>query len=162
MATTVKFTLRKNKARGDGTIPIYLRITKDRKSRFLATGIMIHPRHWNEERQRVRRSHELATASNAKLHDLLMEAERLKLDATTARDVKQKLTGTGGSLSEYPQAYIDELDEQQRYWTWKRIRVTQVKLHDCFGKALNWSDLDLVRFERAAFFRPEEVRFPIG
>ena len=73
MATTVKLTLRKSKTRSDGASPIYLRVTKDRRSRFISTGIYIAPRYWNADRQQVRRSHELAVAYNAKLHDLRLE-----------------------------------------------------------------------------------------
>lgn len=90
----------------------------------------------------------MAVAYNAKLHDLRLEAERLGLDANTARDVKQKLAGTGGTLSGYLEQFIIGLDQKRRFWSWKRYRVVRGKLHDCFGSRLDWSDLDLVRFER--------------
>lgn len=151
MATTVKLTLRKSKVRSDGTAPIYLRVTANRRSRYISSGVYIHPRHWNEDRQQVRRSHELSDAYNARLHDLRMEAERLGLEADTASEVKQQLTGTGGSLTDYLQRFIEGLDAQKRFWSWKRYRVVKGKLEECFGKNIDWQDMDqgaLLRFER--------------
>ena len=147
MATTAKFTLRVNKRRSDGTVPIYLRITMDRRSRYIATGIYIAPRFWNAERQSVRRNHDLSGTYNAKLHDLRMETERYRLDAVSAHEVKQRITGTGGSLTDYLEQYINRLDQSKRYWSWKRYRVVREKLRGCFGKQLDWSDLDLPRLE---------------
>lgn len=148
MGTTVKLTLRKSKMRSDGTAPIYLRITKDRRSRYLSTSIYVKPRHWNAERQQVRRTHELSDAYNAKLLDLRLEAERLGLDADTAGEVKQQLTGGGGSLTDFLRQHIDDLDRQKRFWSWKRYRVVLQKLQECFGQQINWDDVDLVQFER--------------
>ncbi len=148
MPTTVKITLRKSKLRSDGTAPIYLRITANRKSRFLTTGIYIHPRHWNERRQQVRRTHELADAYNAKIDKLRQDALRLSLDAHTARDVKQKLTGTGGSLTHYLDRLIERLDQTKNYSAWKRHRVVRGKLQNCFGPLIDWSDFDPARLER--------------
>ena len=59
---TVKLVLRKHKRKADGTAPVWLRITANRKSRYLSTGIYLEPRHWNETKQRVRAAHPTAPA----------------------------------------------------------------------------------------------------
>lgn len=46
----IKIVLRKNYQKKDGTFPIALRLTKDRKTKFLYTGEYILERHWGEIR----------------------------------------------------------------------------------------------------------------
>lgn len=74
MATTVKAVLRPDKARADGTAPLWIRITANRKSRYLATGIYLDPKHWNKTKARVRKSHPLAPALNARLEEHVLDA----------------------------------------------------------------------------------------
>ena len=148
---TVKLVLRASKRKADGTAPVYLRVTADRKSRYLATGVAVDPKHWNENKRAVRASHPLAPALNAKLQDLLMKATRQALETPSAAAVKENLTGAGGTLTAYFDRFIDELDAAGRFWEWKKYRVTLGKLRDCFGKELDWKQLDrpaLARFER--------------
>ncbi|ARA92356.1 hypothetical protein AWN76_003665 [Rhodothermaceae bacterium RA] len=152
---TIRFLLRKDKTRSDGTAPVYLRVTSRRRSRHLSTGIRIEPRFWNDARQEVRRSHPLSDAYNARLADLRLEAERAALEAGARRAapeaVIQQLDGTGTSFYRFLDAFIDDLERKGRVWSWKRYRVLRGKLEACFGPRLDWGDLDgkaLVRLER--------------
>ncbi len=98
---TVKLVLRRHKRKADGTAPVWLRITANRKSRYISTGIYLEPRHWNETKQRVRAAHPIAPALNARLQDLLLQASRQALDTPSADAVKTSLNGAGGSLTSY-------------------------------------------------------------
>ena len=62
MSVTVKPILRSSKARSDGRAPIWIRITANRKSRYVSTGVYVEPKYWNEKKKKVRKSHELASA----------------------------------------------------------------------------------------------------
>lgn len=46
---TVKVIYRTAKTLQDGSHPFWLRITKDRKSRFIATGLSLAPKYWNDK-----------------------------------------------------------------------------------------------------------------
>lgn len=46
---TVKVIYRTTKTLKDGSHPFWLRITKDRKSTYIATGLTLHPKSWNEK-----------------------------------------------------------------------------------------------------------------
>lgn len=41
----------------DGSHPFYLRITKDRKIKYVSTGLSLHPQYWNETKNEIRRSY---------------------------------------------------------------------------------------------------------
>ncbi len=122
---TVKLVLRRDKRKADGTSPVWLRITANRKSRYISTGIYLEPRHWNETKRLVRASHPIAPALNARLQDVLLEASRQALETPSADAVKTSLNGTGGSLVSYFQGFIDDLDTAGRFGDWKKYRTPQ-------------------------------------
>jgi integrase len=41
----------------DGSHPFFLRITKNRKRKYIATGLSLHPKYWNADKKEVRRSY---------------------------------------------------------------------------------------------------------
>jgi hypothetical protein len=61
--TTVKCVLQDQKIRVDGTCPVYLRITANRRSRYVSTGVRVKPSEWNERVARVRKANPLSTPS---------------------------------------------------------------------------------------------------
>lgn len=148
---TVKLIQRPDKLRADGTAPVYVRITANRKTRQKATGVYVEPKHWNAKRQEVRASHDIADALNSKLRDTLNEARTLALNAPTAKAVQSRIGGVGGSLTSYFQRFIDRLDSRDGFWEWKKYRVTLGKLQECLGREIAWREVDrdaLIRFER--------------
>lgn len=58
---TVKVVYRTQKTLKDGSHPFWVRITKDRKSTFVATGLSMHPKYWNDKhtgyREAIRKSY---------------------------------------------------------------------------------------------------------
>jgi len=161
MHTTVKLILRTSKVRKDGTSPVYLRITANRKSRFVSTKVYVEPKYWNERKEQVRATHELAATFNHALKTFKTDAIKEALASKTATEVKKAIKGTGGSLSKYFQGFIDDLDQAGRFWDWKKYRVTFRKLTDVLGTSIDWAELDrdaLVRLER--YMREQEGNKP--
>ena len=54
---TVKVVYFLSKTLADGSHPFMVRITKERKRKYVATGLSLHPRYWNEEKEEIRRSY---------------------------------------------------------------------------------------------------------
>lgn len=54
---TVKIVYYTHKTLKDGSHPFLVRITKNRKNRWVSTGFSLHPKYWNPERQEVRKSY---------------------------------------------------------------------------------------------------------
>lgn len=142
MSATVTPILRKSKQRDDGQAPIWIRITANRKSRYISTGIYIKPDHWNEQKREVRKSHELASSYNDKVRRLRLDCEEAALDADTAQAVKDEVQGNSGNLSRFFERFIDRLKDRDQYWERKKYTTTLNKLHAALGENLSWDDLD--------------------
>lgn len=65
----------------DGSHPFFLRITKDRKRKYIATGLTLHPKYWNADKKEVRRSY--PEPGRDKLLKQLAEWEAKYSDAAT-------------------------------------------------------------------------------
>jgi integrase len=157
MSVTIKLVLRESKTRSDGTAPIYLRVTANRKSRYKSTGIRLKPRHWNSDRQSVRKSHELHAAYNDKLRSIRIEAEEVALSADTAEAVKAKIEGSGGTMTTFFEQFIEGLNRRDQFWEKRKYSTTLNKLQDTFGRdEIDWSDLDRDTLERFETYCREE------
>ncbi|WP_223860940.1 site-specific integrase [Spirosoma validum] len=54
---TVKVVYYTHKTLADGSHPFVVRITKNRKNRWISTGLSLHPKYWNEQKKEIRRSY---------------------------------------------------------------------------------------------------------
>lgn len=85
MATT-RIVLRKSKLNKRGLAPLYIRITKNKKSSFISTGEYIEPGQWNPKKDLVRTNHDNHERLNIFLAQKLAEAK----DATLKAETKSK------------------------------------------------------------------------
>lgn len=153
---SVQLLLVTRKTKRDGTAPIWVRLSANRRSRYQSTGIAIKPSDWNKPKQRVRRSHPLSDALNARLADVVIAATQSMLDGGTVDAMKERMEGPTGSLSSFFRRYINDLETRGAYWETKKYRTTLKKLETAFGSKdkpaeVAFGELDrhaLVRFER--------------
>jgi integrase/recombinase XerD len=157
---TFKLVLRPNKRKADGTVPVYLRITEGRKTRYLSAQIAVEEKHWNANKEEVRKGHPLAVAYNDALSRLKHDAESKaialksgKQRKASADAVKKELRGLGASqFFPFADAYAEEWLAKGKYWQWRKVKVVIKKLEGFTGgRDLAFSDIDrgfLIRFER--------------
>src|ERR1043165_8040633 len=115
--SAIKVVLRKKKNK-DGTLPLAIRITRDRKASFIHLGYNLFEKHWDKDSQRVKKSHPNSVRMNNLIAAKVAEAndKSLELDVTkkyvSAKAVTQKIKPTAGS-SVFSQAdlYITRLKE---------------------------------------------------
>lgn len=148
MSTSIKLVLKKEKLRADGTAPVYLRATANRKSVYTATGIYLRPRDWNETRQEVRANHDLAVAYNSQLADRLNDARTAALDAQSAAAVKAAISGPTGSATAYFERHIERLTRAGQYWQTRHFSVTLGHFRAALGEDVRWAELDRAALER--------------
>ncbi|MFH0865800.1 MAG: site-specific integrase [Bacteroidota bacterium] len=84
--STTRIILRKSKLNKRGLAPLYIRITKNKKSSFISTGEYIEPAQWNPNKDLVRTNHDNHERLNIFLAQKLAEAK----DATLKAETKSK------------------------------------------------------------------------
>jgi len=77
---SLKVLLRTSKKKKDGTAPLALRITHNRKSRYIYLGQYIKEKYWDGDNQRVKKSHPNSKRLNNLILKKLSEANDTVLE----------------------------------------------------------------------------------
>ncbi|WP_207435378.1 site-specific integrase [Sabulibacter ruber] len=132
---TVKLLLRTEKSDASGEAPLYIRITKDRKPKYISLGIKIHPKHWNEAEKKVKKAHPNSQRLNNLLAVKIAEAEGVALTLETAEKntpaikIKEAVLGkTSESFLKYADHYIKALEKNNQISTTEKARAVFSKL----------------------------------
>lgn len=152
---TVKVVLRR-KQNKDGTYPLALRITKDRKASFIHLGHSVLEKDWDASAQKVRKSYPNSARMNNLLAAKLADASDKALEAETqkrefsANSVKRKIKPAGGS-GFFAQAdlYLSLLKQAGKYnrYTADKPRIEHFRKFAC-NEALAFSDITAGMLER--------------
>ncbi|WP_118976748.1 site-specific integrase [Taibaiella koreensis] len=120
----------------DGTSPLAIRITKDRKSSYIYLEYSIQEKDWDRQAQRVRKSHPNSSRLNSYLLKKKAEADERSLELETtktvvsAKAVSQKLKPKAGDTV-FVQAdlYINRLKEDGKFnrWNSEKSNVKHLK-----------------------------------
>jgi integrase len=131
-----KFVLWKYRTNKSGTKPVYLRITHNRKSRYVPTGLSVTEAQWNETRGTVRKSHPHYNTYNATLEHVMREAQNKTLELrekgnVSAANVKRTLREIDAKdFFAYAWRIVDNVKARGQYWHWKNFRATLNKFTD--------------------------------
>ena len=102
---SVKLVLRTNFVKKNGTCPLAIRITQNRKTSFIYTGKYILKKDWNKDLRKVRKSHPNSKRLNNFLLKKLMEVDDITLaadgseDFVSSKEIKKKVKHKGRSVS---------------------------------------------------------------
>lgn len=132
---SVSIVLRKEQKK-DGTFPLALRITKDRKSSYIYLNYSIRAEDWDEAKQRVKKScpnserlNHFLKKKEAEAKDQSLELETNK-PHVTARAVRQRVKpSTGSTFFAQADLYLQRLKEAGKYnqYTADKPRVKHFK-----------------------------------
>src|SRR5690606_18931311 len=117
----IKIVLRKE-IKKDGTSPLAIRITKDRKTSYIYTEYSIFEKDWDEENEGVKKSDKNSTrlnnvllAKKAEASDQALELEITQPDVT-AKAVKKKVKpNANGSVFSQADVYLERLRQDKKY-----------------------------------------------
>ena len=141
MAATFIFYLREDRPDRRGYCPVYLKITHNRKRKYVNTGIRLLPSDWNDEKQIVRRSHDTYRKLNDDLQILREKAQQsyreLNRDGKANADSVKKRLQNSSKLNffDITEEYLKELKANKKYWSRKQAKVAFDKV-----KKFNGSD----------------------
>ncbi len=148
---SVKIVLRKKKNK-DGTYPLTIRITKDRKSSFVHLGHHIDQQFWDAKNRKVKKSHPNSVRLNNLLNKKLAEAEDNLLDMEVQKNdissvvIKSRLkTSKESSFFKHSESYLASLKKQGKY---NRHKSDQSRIAS-FKKFLNDADISFQQITTA-------------
>ena len=136
---TIKLLLRRQKTKENGTAPIYLRIIKDRKAQFISLNVSILEKEWDDDKQRVKKSHPNSNQLNAFLSQKVAEAEKISCAMTSdskrvqTNEIKQELIGARKhktDLFKFAERYYNVFEAKGKYGTFTIYRTVFSKLAD--------------------------------
>lgn len=118
---------------------MYLRITQNRKSRYVSTGVFIHPQKWNPEREKVRKSHRKHKSLNTILEKVKDDAVDVQAELTmhgsdSAKAIRERLkTEQSGDFFDLAESLLKDLEIQKKYHPVKRLKVLIKKVKSFNG-----------------------------
>lgn len=96
---SVKLILRQQQTDKAGHSPLYLRVIKDRKTKFITTGVKLLPNEWDEAKQKIKKNHPNSARMNAFLSQQVADAEgqvadlERKKKSVSAKKLKEAIKG---------------------------------------------------------------------
>lgn len=119
---SIKIILWKHDKKKDGTFPLVLRITQNRKTRYIFTGKYIFEKDWDVLASKVKKSYPNSMRLNNFLLTKLKEANKTLLDLETedqtisSKQVKKEITSplSNKSFNEVSRIYIIELEDNKK------------------------------------------------
>lgn len=119
---SIKIILWKHDQKKDGTFPLALRITHNRKTRYIFTGKYIFEKDWDAAASKVKKSYSNSTRLNNLLLTKLKEANKTLLDLETedksisSKQVKKEITAplSKKSFNEVSRTYLKELEDNKK------------------------------------------------
>ncbi|MDR2204882.1 MAG: site-specific integrase [Flavobacteriaceae bacterium] len=96
---SIKLILRKNQEDKTGHCPLYIRVIKDRKAKFISTGQKLKVSEWDEIRQKIKKNHPNSVRLNAYLSQIVADAEgkvvdfSRKKESVSAKKLKEAIKG---------------------------------------------------------------------
>jgi integrase len=156
---SVTLLLKENKVNEKGEMPLYIRIIKSRKTKFISLGIMVHPDLWNQEKLRVKSQYPHSGRVNAFIAKRMADAECAALDIQTknksvsSKRIKEAIMGKASvSLIKFTESYLKDLKVNGKMGTHDKVNATLLKLNKYLNNAdLMFDDFDLTflkKYER--------------
>lgn len=132
---TVKILYRSDKINSQNECPLYLRITKNRKSKYVSLGILLKVYQWDEENKRVKKSHPNSQRLNNYIAAKVSDAQGLALELEASdksilpTNVKEHIIGCKSeSFISYFERYIAIVEHKEKISTHRKCKSVLKKL----------------------------------
>jgi site-specific recombinase XerD len=158
--SSIKLILRKNKVDKAGESPLYLRVIKDRKTKFISLSLKLNFNEWDEDKQKVKKNHSNSTRLNAYISKKVADArgeiadlERRNL-STTARKLKEAIKGKPlTNFFEYSYNRCEKQKDTLAYSTYKNYKTYLKKFENFVGhRELMFEDITVTTLKDYASY----------
>jgi len=148
---SIKLILRNQQVDQTGHSPLYIRIIKDRKTKFITAGVKLKENEWDEVKQRVRKNHPNSARMNASLMQKLADAEaqvadlERKVKTVSIKKLKEAIKGKEvPNFFEYAYARCEKIKGSVSFGTYKNYTIYTKKFENYIGnKDLYFDDISV-------------------
>lgn len=148
---TVNVIIKKNKQKKNGEYPLYLKVTKDRKTNYLSLGYSIKETDWDDKLQKVKKSYKNYLRLNNFINHKKLELEEVAIKSETEDKYIKTEEIKGIIRNKYRISFIDyfndflfELEKKNQIRTHLRANTVLNKLNRYTGnKNLLFDDVDI-------------------
>ena len=137
---SIKLILRKNQVDSTGHCPLYIRIIKDRKTKFITAGVKLKENEWDELKQKVKKNHPNSARMNASLAQKIADAEaqvadlERKVKTVSIKKIKEAIKGKEvPNFFEYAYKRMEIIKSTVSYSTYKAYYAAIVKFEKWVG-----------------------------
>ena len=137
---SIKLILRKNQVDNTGHCPLYIRIIKDRKTKFITAGVKLKENEWDELKQKVKKNHPNSARMNASLAQKIADAEaqvadlERKVKTVSIKKLKEAIKGKEvPNFFEYAYKRMEIIKSTVSYSTYKAYYAAIVKFEKWVG-----------------------------
>lgn len=149
MATSFHLYLKKNNPKKNGEIPIYLRITSNRQHKYISTGVSIIGKHWNPDKEIIRKTHPNHKALNKTLSDKVSTAEKAQAELSTfgkdnAKSIRERLKAYDGiDFFDFAEEYLESKKVNGKHSQYVQGTVAFNKIEEFEGeRTLSFKKID--------------------
>lgn len=137
---SVKLILRTQQADQTGHSPLYIRVIKDRKTKFITAGVRLKENEWDEVKQKVKKNHPNSARMNASLSQKIADAEaqvadlERKVKSISVSKLKDAIKGKEvPNFFGYAYARCEKIKGSVSYGTYKNYKVYTQKFENYLG-----------------------------
>ena len=158
--SSIKLILRKNKIDKAGEAPLYLRIIKDRKTKFISLSLKLNLIEWDENKQKVKKNHSNSTRLNAYISQKVADAKGEIADlerrnqSTSARKLKEVIKGKPlTNFFDYSHNLCEKRKDTFAYSTYKNYKTYLKKFEKYIGhRELMFEDISVTTLKDFAHY----------
>tara|TARA_R110001632_G_scaffold232421_1_gene373177 strand:- start:17838 stop:19055 length:1218 start_codon:yes stop_codon:yes gene_type:complete len=158
--SSIKLILRNNKVDKAGEAPLYLRVIKDRKTKFISLSLKLKPNEWDEDKQKVKKNHSNSTRLNAYISQKVADAKGEIADlerrnqSTTARKLKEAIKGKPlTNFFDYSDNLCEKRKDTLAYSTYKNYKTYLKKFEKFVGhRELMFEDITVTTLKDFASY----------
>ena len=137
---SIKLILRTNQKDQTGKSPLYIRIIKDRKTKFITAGLKLKESDWDEAKQRVKKSYPNSARMNAALAQKIADAEgqiadmERKVKTVSIKKLKEAIKGKEvPNFFEYSRKHCERIKNNVSISTYKNYHAYLDKFEKWVG-----------------------------
>ena len=137
---SIKLILRTNQKDQTGHSPLYIRIIKDRKTKFITAGVKLKENEWDEVKQKVKKNHSNSARMNAALSQKIADAEgqvadlERKVKTVSIKKLKEAIKGKEvPNFFEYSKKHCERIRNNVSISTYKGYHTYLDKFQKWIG-----------------------------